>query len=75
MATALVQAAKKGLMSGLPAVWQHTDPLSKKYVNLHNFEGTSPHSQTDLMSIYLSETVRNVPGCALRALLVPSGWS
>jgi len=74
LVTVLVQAAKKGLMSGRPAVWQHIDPLSKKYLNPHNFEGTSPHSQTDLMSIYLSETVRNVPGWALRALFVPSGW-
>jgi len=79
MATFLVHAAKKGLMSGHPAVWQHIDPLSKKYVNPHNFEGTSPHSQTDLMSIYLSGDCKKCTRVRLegsaRPLGLTLGWA
>lgn len=43
---------------------------SKKYVTSHNFEGTSPHRQSDLLSIHLSEGLRNVPWYGSRALVV-----
>jgi len=78
MATALVQSARKALMSGLPVVWQPIDTLSKKCVNSHYFDVTSPHCQTDLMSIYLSDTKKctrvRLEGSA-RPLGLTLGWA